>query len=206
MLEFDEVTHTYTLDGARIPSVTQILREWIELSHGFVNRRTGAFVSREIFLTAQDFGEAIHKAGYLILTGKGVDYGQLAPELLPALTSLNDWIEESGLQVELCEQPMASQRYRYAGRPDIIGKIRAYREKCLIDLKSGNHEMAGAQTSAYEWLYRENQGYRGKLLRFALNIPKDGGMCQLIACKGQDDWPYFLSKLSCWNYEHKKGE
>lgn len=210
-LFFDQKTHTYTDErGIRVPSVTQIINEWVIVEVGgwsyHVNRFSGEVIPSHVMTEAAAVGTAVHKAAWLILTGAGVDMSALHPSLINPVTAVAGWAREYKPQTVACEMRMASARLWYAGTLDWIGRIQGIKGLCLVDFKTGGHRAAGVQTAAYEQLYRDETGERKTINRFVLEIPKDGGACTLIRQKDRSDFGTFLSMQALyeWAIETKR--
>ena len=60
-IEFDEEKHIYTVDGVRMPSVTEILAP--------ITAKTDGEISKEVLRMAADRGTIVHKAC------EEIDYG-----------------------------------------------------------------------------------------------------------------------------------
>jgi hypothetical protein len=199
-LIFKPETHEYFVDGIRYPSVTQVLNEWILTYSGYVNTITDVVIGKEVFEAAQDFGSAIHLAIKYLLT-TGLNWDGLDPSLIPPLKQFEQWRKDIDLEVLNCEEPMFSQRYGYAGTPDIIAGSK--NGLVLVDIKTGDYGRIEAQVAAYEQLYREHVGVRRSIEKRVLYLPKDGGDYKFEQVNDKDSWSYFLSKLNIWKYQHK---
>ena len=206
IFEFREDIHEYKVDGVRVPSVTEILREWIEIEiYGtkyFVNINNGVAIPSEQFRRLQEFGRAVHKGGKFILKGLGLNWSALADSLKESLKQLQKWVEEFRAKPVLVEEPLYSKIYGYAGTPDFIGHIKGNKFLTIVDIGTGMLTMKGYQTSAYEQLFRENERYRGKIERVALSVPRNGDSYKPIPLNNRKDWKLFYSKFYIW----KEGE
>jgi hypothetical protein len=204
-LVYTDKTHTYTLDGVIVPSVTQIIGEWIDADiYGTmykVNVYSGVAVLADKFTAPAEFGRAIHKAAYLILTGQGLNWGKIDSALVPPVKQFQKWMLDHNVIPVLSEVPMASRKYGYAGTPDIFCYLdKKLKRLCLVDIKTGEYDMAGAQTAAYEPLYREHTGFRGMIDRYVLHLPKDGSSYKFFKLENRQDWHFFMSKLMEYKY------
>lgn len=200
MLKFDPDTHTYSIDGNKIPSVTQILSEWVEIPRYYVNTFTGAMVRKDVFDAGGDHGTAIHTACNLILEGGGhdaLDWEALNPELCHPLQQFERWLADYKPKIASVEEPMYSSKYGYAGTPDIAAKVQ--RKMAVIDIKTGAYSMAGPQTSAYEQLYKEASGHGRNMKRYVLYLPKTGDY-KFIPMTNKNDWDFFRSRLFQYQY------
>lgn len=206
-LVFIPDSHTYLLDGERVPSVTQVLDEWREVKvygRRFLVAASGAVVEGEVMDSAKDFGIAIHDGAKLILTGE-LDWDFLDPALVAPLRQFEKWVEDYDVQPLYIEQPMASKRHRVAGTPDLIGDLRGFRHLCLVDFKTGAHALVAPQVCAYEMIFREEYKYRKPITKHVLYIPKDGRDYQFKPVEDNEAWSFFLSRLYQWVYLNQRG-
>jgi hypothetical protein len=164
MLEFKEDTHEYFWDGRPVVSVTQVMDKVGMVSPFAKNERAALF------------GKALHKTIELTEKGEEVEYD---PALEPWMESWRAYRDEwrakgFGIIKEYQERPLYSDRYGYAGTPDVPfsdGKLIR-----LGDLKSG---MVGAtaevQLAGYCQLLAEN-GFKEarEIERVALRVTDRG--------------------------------
>lgn len=204
MLSFEEIAHVYKWCGEVVPSVTQILCEYLNLHrlHVYVHTRSGNTINAQIFEDAQDFGTAIHKAAAYILSGQGVQWNHLDPSLVPPLREIERWMDDYDVRPHFIEQPMFSEKHRVAGTPDIIGELRGFKNLCLIDIKTGlKNGMVGPQLAGYELIFREQEKYRKPIIRHELILPRNGDAYKFKVVEGINDGAYFLSKLFQYNFQ-----
>lgn len=207
MLTFDPDTHIYKMDYRVVPSVTQIIGEWIEAPYYYINTFTGAVVKKEVFEGGGDHGIAVHKGCWLILKHghDGLDWELLDPSLIHQLQQFEGWMEDFFPEIVFTEEAMYSEKFGYAGTPDIIAEMRAKRVvsakriPAVIDIKTGAFDMAGPQIAGYEQLYKETFKYRGTVLRYVLHLPKTGPY-KFIPLTDKRDWDFFRSRLFQYNY------
>jgi len=206
MLTFDEVKHEYKWDGIVVPSVTQIIGEWLELPQFniYVNKNTGKTIPSDVMENAADFGTAIHRAIKLLINDN-LDWDSLNESLKKPLQSFLRW----------WEQDRNSLKHIFS----------------VFDFKTGNSDNVGPQLAGYIPLiqdndlrgvggqfkceiplYSEKYGYAGTpdlILnykksviprRYVLKIPKNGDRCKAIEITGSNDWIYFKAKLTEYNY------
>ena len=198
MLTFDEVKHLYFWDGKPVPSVTQIINEWMEISvYGikyYTNRYTGTTISADVFRAAGEFGVAIHAGAKILAEGRMLDFSALHSSLDHPLHEFIRWMNDYEPIIHLVEQSLYSAKYRYAGTFDLICTIN--RRLCVVDIKTGEYGAAGIQTAGYEQLYREHTK-RGALhmQRYVLHLPKDGGSYQFLKEEDTTDFSCFLGLL-----------
>ena len=206
MLDFDEESHVYRWDGEVVPSVTQALKEWVKVQLGrreyYVGTIDGTVVDAETFEAAGDFGTAIHKACHLIMLDQ-LDWDAIDEDLIPCLVQFEQWLDDFKFKPEYIEHAMYSQKYGYAGTPDIRGLI-LKKNQGLVDIKTGLYNMVGPQTVAYDELFKENERKRKSVDRYVLHLPKDGTGYTFKRIEKRGDWKYFLNRLSQWRY-HNQG-
>lgn len=197
MLTFDSEKHLYLWNGVPVPSVTQIIHEWMEVSvYGeryFVNRFTGTAISADPFRAAGGFGTAVHAGAKLLAEGNALDYDALHPSLHHPLDEFVRWQTDYSPEYRIIEKPLYSAKFNYAGTPDIIAIIR--RRLAVVDIKTGGYDMAGVQMAGYEQLYRE-EVKRGALHmdRYVLFLPKnDGERYQFIQLRDITDHACFMA-------------
>jgi hypothetical protein len=181
MVNFDEATHTYTVDGQIYPSVTQIL-----VAEGFIDPTWFTEWSRQR-------GKLAHLCTHLDDTGE-LDESTVDPALAPYLEAYRRFKRESGFIVSGSEVQMAHAGYRFAGTLDKVGTFKD--ATCaIIDLETGGHQITKAiQTAAYEIL----KGSRYN--RFALQL-KDDGLYKLHPFVDRQDKSVFLSALSLYYWK-----
>ena len=195
--------HVYRLDGRILPSSTQILGEYIKIElYGetwWVHTPTSTAIPEHIMERARQIGNAIHKIAFYIFTGRGIDVEALNPILVGPAKQLLLWADKYLTETILCEVPLASIRYGYAGTLDLFAKLKGLKRLVLVDLKSGLSSMVGPQVASYENLIHENE-YKGVIERWKLQIPKDGSDYEFTQLKRRDDWMFFMQKLQAYNW------
>lgn len=155
---FDEATHTYYLDGVKIPSVTQILKPLYDFSavHPDVLRRAG------------EFGTACHKAIELYLKDD-LDEDCLDKSLEGPLLAFKAWQMDTGWEFldgsEIIEQIGYHSRLKYAGTPDIST------QRAVIDLKS---RPANLLTDSLQLAAYDHMTGNGRRERYVLELKQDG--------------------------------
>lgn len=203
---FNEELHRYTTPaGERLPGVTSILGEYIRVErlNVAVHSLTGNTIPLPVLDAAAEYGRAAHKILELS-TLHGVDSFDAPESMQNAVRQIRQFIEDYAPQPVMCEQPLYSEKHRYAGTSDLVfisHRIRNGKRLCLLDAKSGQAgQLTGPQTAAYEDLYREETGEKGLIDRFKLQLPKGGGDYRLIPLKNPGDRQYFYYKLFCHRY------
>ena len=177
MIVFDPITHTYILNGQPVPSVTTILKDM-------------NFIDTTWFTDyGRDRGKLVHKIIHWHITGE-LDESTIDPELQGYFDAWKAFEDASGFVSTETEKPLASELYRFAGTPDIIGKFKDYGE--VFDIKTGPvAPWTGLQLAAYEILAGR------PLKRYALQLNKNGKYSLKPFAKRQDR-QIFLAALACW--------
>ena len=204
-LRFDDKYHEYRYDDVPVPSVTQILGDFEDVSCGIYRYKrdvlTGRLIPAETMRIAAKFGTYVHKACALLLRNN-LRWGSVPPEYAPILLSFEEWLDENPKVRErliFVEEPMYSEKYQYAGTPDFGYKDG--RGHVIVDIKTGpQRKTHGAQLAAYEELYRENNKPKATIERYCLYLSRDGKPATLKRYDSPDDWQYFLSMLNIRNY------
>ena len=177
-LIFNAEDHTYTLDGKRLPSVTEILRPLSTFDR----------VPADVLDRAREFGSDVHLA--CELDDKGcLDHDGLDPALQPYLRGWQRFKAESGFVLTAIETPVYSKRYGYAGTPDRRCTVRG--ADGLLDIKTGAVPISvGPQTAGYAIAITEMEA-TGRLNRYCVSLAPDE--YRLIPLKDPRDFNLFLS-------------
>lgn len=197
MLSFCPEKHEYRWNGKFIPSVTQIIGEWIKVTD-YVNVYDGTIIPFDVFGQARDFGRAIHKACGLIVAGT-LDWNSLDPSLVFPLKRFEQWLNDFNVEIISSEKMMYSEKDELAGTADIICKIQ--KTLSIVEIKTGLiNNFVGAQTAGYERLYRAEEKYRGIIKRYELILQKDGSQYKLTPLINNHDISFLLAKIYEWRY------
>lgn len=154
---FDEESHTYRLDGVKLPSVTEVI------DYAFDSY---ACVSKELMARAREWGQAVHKVVELHLKDD-LDEENMDELLQGPLKGFKQWrldyptICLYGWRIET---PGYHPRLKYAGTPDLEGDA-------VIDLKSRKVDMLkdSIQTTSYDHMTGN-----GKRDKYVLELKQDG--------------------------------
>lgn len=199
-LHFDAESHTYTIDGQELDSVTTILKPLTAQLY----RSVGA----EVMERAAALGTAVHKLIELDIAGT-LDEDALNEALHPYLVAWRQFRAQSGFEPLLSEQAVHSPRYRYAGMLDLFGLLNG--DAWLIDAKrcAVVPRTAGPQTAGYEAALRESQPHLvaaaasgpngGRIKRAALHLIP-GEKYRLVPFTDPNDARVFLSALTLHNW------
>ena len=183
---FDPKTHSYTLNSHRLPSVTQVIQ-----SSGLVQ---GAFFSDY----ARDRGSYVHEAIQLLIEGT-FDEITLDPILKPYLDAYKKFVRDTNFSVKMCEQPVYSETYHFAGTPDLVGDFLGKRGDVIIDVKTSLQQ---------SWHKIQTSGYRILLdkpaKRYGLYLD-DTGKYKLIEHGDRQDEGIFHACLTLHGWKINQG-
>lgn len=192
-LHFDAASHTYSVDGVIVPSVTQVLEACGVVDYSYLPPDT-----RTMALTR---GSAVHLATQYDDEG---DFDEAsAPELLPYVEAWRRFRAETGFAPTSIEQRVYSARYGYAGTLDRIG-ANGRGDLCLVDVKTSSAEgWVRLQTAAYCGALDEPRRY----LRGCAELHKDGSYRALWfpAAEFQADFGGFLACLAVLRLQERFG-
>lgn len=192
MIELDEATHTYTVDGVVFPSVTQVLDPLNSFDRVPAHRL--AFARKR--------GRAVHLATQYFDEGD-LDLDTLDPILVPYVQAWERYLDESGFEVHAIEQKVHCPTWGYAGMLDRAGKING--DRCVIDIKvtADLSPITALQTAAYEAAYRTDKRRR-PYRRFAVRLKPDGTYVAREFDEGFD-LATFRAALTLHNWRHNHG-
>lgn len=198
ILTFDRELHEYTLGGARLPSVSEIIAPLVDLS----------LVPEERLAFARDRGTAVHLACHLDDIGR-LDEGSVdAENVAPYLRAYRAWRDECRVKVHCGERPMYSTKHKFAGTPDRLvgldvyrGTGRPLRQSAVVDLKvvAQMRPATGVQLAGYAILADEYERFKVDA-RIGLQLFKDG---TYRMHRYGDETPTFLSLLNLWRWRQK---
>lgn len=155
----DEATHTYYLNGVRVPSVTQIL--------GYLKDFSG--IPPAVLERKRQIGTATHKACELDALGE-LDDDTVHELIAPYLAGFRKWRAESGAVIKETETFVHHPRLRYAGQLDLIAQLGRW--GWLIDIKTAaEHSPIWAIQAAGYLACRHDAA---SLKRAALQLKPDG--------------------------------
>jgi hypothetical protein len=202
-LEYKGIDHKYILNGAEVPSVTQVIR----IASQYVYGTYAPTKSRE----AMDKGTMIHLAladmddpNTPKMSGtQSNDFVRYRMAWKAFLTSFN-------AKPFLVEARVASVRYGYAGTLDRVMQmtVSGKRGYYVVDIKTGSSvssPLARLQTAGYvlatkEWLGESLPGPIEKT-RVVVHIPHNGQCYHRVEIfKDSSDEPAFLSCLALYKW------
>lgn len=204
-LLFNADRHEYWLDGALLPSTTQILRE-----SGLV-RFDG--IPAFILEAARTRGSAVHQLCHFA-NEDDLDWSSVDDAYRPYLEAWMRYREERRLRVLLCEHRIASRRHRVTGTLDLLCEIDG--DGWLIDYKTGDpeHVAADFQTAAYlglalEWAEEDPRiaevlAQHRRWRRGAVRLMKTGSF-RFIEYTDVRDFTRFQTLAAAWHIRNERG-
>jgi hypothetical protein len=184
-LEFDAAAHRYSIGTRELLSVTQVLT-----NAGLIDSQ---WFSEESRLR----GTYVHQAILMHVEGDLAE-DSLDPALQPYYQAFRAFIDESGFQIDACEERLFDEALGVAGTLDIRGRFPrpALRHPGvdIIDIKTGSlPSWVGYQTAGYaRMLPRELGAVRW---RWALHLQGDGTY-RLIQLDKRTDEAVFLAAVT----------
>jgi hypothetical protein len=182
MIHFSPESHTYTVDGVRYPSVTQIISDM------------GLYGDTSYFTDyCRERGSFVHKIIQYHTEGT-LDEATIDPALQGYFDAWLKFQREADFVSDACEKVMVSDSYRFAGTVDHVGHLNGH-YTCL-DVKTGGSSPAHAlQTAGYSILLK-HPGVR----RFSLHVKNDGKY-KLIEHKDSQDMQIFKAAVAIWYWK-----
>ena len=191
-LEFDEAKHEYRLEGALLPSVTQVLKPLQDFST----------IPEDILERSANFGTAVHLATTL-WDQNDLDMDSLDPAIVPYLEAWKRFCDETKITFEAIESQVVSEKYRYAGTLDRIGFLNE--KATVIDIKTGVvNPTIGVQLAGYLVAWNETHVLK-VTKRASVALLKDGRY-KVDWWEDKADWACFLALLQItnWQLAHSK--
>jgi len=181
-LHFEDESHTYRVDGVKVPGVTSVLDPYSGLQ----------FVDPAILAAAAELGTHVHLACHLH-NEERLDWAALDPVLEPYVRAWAKFLEDVGAVVIESERRVYSARHGFAGTLDTV--LAWGRSNRLVDTKStaAVPKTVGPQTAAYGEAYAEETGRRLRD-RYCVHLKPDGSYT-LTPLKDPNDWQIFKAAL-----------
>jgi hypothetical protein len=190
-VQFDEASHIYTLNGKRLPSVTQVL--------SIVENWDG--IPPRALEKAKVRGNFIHKAVSLLLE-ENLDLSSVPAEYAGAIDGMSNFLKLGEISPASYDCIVHHAELGFAGSYDML----AYYENSLdlFEFKASDQvpKTAGPQAEAY------------KRCIVAAGLPVKNRYCVHLHAKhklgfklfplkdSQGDWNLFLSALNCWRFKY----
>ena len=186
-LHFDEASHTYTLRGQRLPSVTEVIREVLVPTEY-------AGIPAHVLDHAAQRGRAVERMIELDLAGE-LDADTLHPELVPYWRA---WQAFPGRQAWQDDPAWMSQGLVYSGTRHYAGTydLLIPSARALVDIKATAQvpRTVGVQTAAYA----DAMPSAVTLNRYCLHVTPSG--CKLIPLTNKGDLIDFYAALRVYQF------
>jgi hypothetical protein len=168
--------HTYTIDGRPLVGVTSVIHTVLrapQLEEWF--KRTG-MAADAIRDEAAAFGKSIHAGLAAHVSGHHPAVMEVPWNWEQTVMAGRRWIDDNLADIYAVEEPIASAKYGYAGKPDLYGRRDGHKTPCLIDYKTTGdlYWSHRAQLAAYRKAATETYGDRPAeriVLRFSKDEP-----------------------------------
>lgn len=191
---FDEDTHTYYLDGLKIPGYSEIAK-----ATGLVDF---SGVRKDILRAASNFGTAVHSM--CELWDKGVlNVKKLDPNLKPYLEGYRKFLlkYEPDLYPEWIEQPTYSPKWRFGVTPDRLATIRRKLTTYEIKATASIHKSVAIQTAAQALAIEGRIGVKIKQRMCVRLVPDD---FEVKIYNSVMDEAVFVSALNIFNFKNRR--
>jgi len=196
VLQFEAASHTYTLDGQILPSVTQVLEDVGIIDYSFLPAE-----DRQKYLTR---GSAAHLATQLDDEGD-LDEDTVDPAIAPYLVAWRGFRSDSGFTPALIEHRGFSPEHGYAGTLDRSGTFSGKPTTMyILDIKTGTAPWwVRVQLAAYSAFFDGPRKYP----RIAVELHDDGTYRVSEEFPGRDwqkDFSVFTSALEVYRAKRRK--
>lgn len=189
-------SHEYFYQGARVPSVTQVLKPLYDFS----------CVGDEVLEVARQRGSLVHRLCELDDLNN-LDPDSIDDSLLPYLSAWRQFRIDSKFVATRIEHRLINSQYRYAGTEDREGVMSDTPKGTidLIDIKTTATlgPEVGPQLAGYEHARNPNEPPIGR--RYAVQLNKNGTY-RLSPYTDRSDFTVFLSCLQIYNWRNKHGK
>lgn len=181
MLSFEAETHTYTLNGVVLPSVTTIIKGM------------GLIDDTHYTEAARIRGQYVHEAVHLYCKDD-LDEEALDDTLRPYLEGYKRFLADTGCEVEASEERVVSETYRYAGTLDLRGNLAG--KPAIIDIKTGAIQpWTALQLAGYALCFDHPHA------RYGLQLTADGTY-HLTPFAARNDRAIWLSAVALYHWKH----
>jgi hypothetical protein len=203
-LTFEPEQHVYQVDGATVPSVTQVLS-------GFSQLIDYSSVPAFQLEFAAGRGTAAHKATELYDLGDLDEEGTREDDeqrtdhirLMPYVDAWKQFRADTGFEPSIIEQRMYHSLYGYAGTVDRIGVL--YGELAVVEIKTTAKlwPATAIQVAAYQEAFNHGKTAKERAKRrYAVQLRPDGTY-RLEQYEDPADWSCFLALLTLQNWNRR---
>lgn len=206
-LEFDAVSHSYTLQGFPVPSVTRVLSPLQDYDP-----------TSQYLETARQRGTDVHTATELhdrrrdaivIRDDKwrpdGIRGYITATTIAPYLDAWKKFLADTDFEIHEIEKRVCSLRHRYAGTLDRLGVLNGRRVVIDIKTTAKMSPVMGIQLAAYQFAVNEKTPWVKQYpYRFICQLKPDGSY-RLEEFKDKSDFTVFLALLTIHSWRSRHG-
>lgn len=189
---FDDASHTYRVDGAIWPGVTQVLDP--------INELDG--IPRAALAAAAEFGRHVHMACDLF-NRRMLDDASLDPALRPYLDGWLAFLRDTQAEVLESEMVVHHPGLRYCGTVDAIVKWRGRHHVVDIKTSAAVPRTVGPQTAAYREAYLQSH-LACSNTRYCVHLTGDGKY-RLVKLTDPADMSIFVSCLNIHRWRNRNG-
>lgn len=193
-LLFDPESHTYSLDGECLPSVTEVLSDVGIIDYSHIPEPT-----REMAL---ERGRAVHLATQFEDEGD-LSEGSITEDLRGYLEAWRRFRREARFVPELIEYRGFHPSHKYAGTLDRTGNLGGNVVNCLLDIKTNDaQEWVRYQLAAYAAFFDSPRKFR----RMSVELHQDGSYrVREFPCRDwQADMNVFVSALNVYRAKRER--
>ena len=193
-LQFDEVRHFYSLNGIKIPSVTEIMRPLTKSHYGEINL--------DILNAAAKRGKEVHQAIENFFAF-GID--DVPPEHEGYYLAFKDWLNKSNPEIIAAESRISHKTLRYAGTSDLACIM--HDKMVCVDFKTSTQivdMLTRVQLEAYSRAF-ESHGFKFDEKAIVLLHKNGKWSTKTYASSDSEAWEVFGSLLLIHNYLAKNG-
>ena len=147
-LHFDPITHTYTIEGVKIPSVTHVLRDWWRGMVGDTFEPDDYYLER---------GRRVHAVAASLFSSEMVDVPEEYSGYLKAAAAVIRALDVLMLGGAIVETPVYDAKLNVAGTPDVVAWVLGART--IIEWKTESLSPIGFwQVGAYALMTGAKKG------------------------------------------------
>lgn len=185
---FDEEKHEYTINGIKVPSVTEVL--------GMASNIVYKDVNEHVLKLAGEKGSEVH---FAIELYNDTGYEEISEKNKGYLDAYKTFLEDYKDKFVILESEakLFHKTLQYAGTADIIAEYNG--EKIIVDIKTTTkplYFMVGMQVPAYKEAYNSN--HKNKVNKsFMLHLVKDGKY-EFVEVK--ENFEMFIKLLEAYKY------
>ena len=180
---FDSAQHTYSLNGRRLPSVTEVIREAGLMGdcdfYTEEGRIRGSYIAQAIKLHEDN----------------DLDMESIDPAIRGHFDQYLQFKEKSGFKVFSCEELVCDEVHGYAGMLDLWGELK---DELIVDVKCG---------AAQPWHSLQLYAYRRakKSVAKVANLYLSDDSWKLVERKDRNNEAVFLAALALVKWKHNNG-